>query len=335
MNKSTLSPATEDLNSVASSFKISLSSLSRWKSTGILIPFVILFVALSLASSPFLTGGNLLNILDQQSSILIIAGAGTLVLVGGGIDFSVGSTYGLAGVITGEIALHHNVIFAIAVGILTGILIGLINGIIVTYFKINALIATLAVSFVVSGAASRVTSGNLVVLTSVPALSKVATSSILGIRSSIWISIISITALMIVLSMSTTGRYLYATGGNAEAARLAGVRVNGVRILTYVLSGAAASVGGIIDVSRVLSAQASSGGDQLAFTVLAGIVVGGTSIAGGEGTIWRTVLGVLFIALVGNGFDLLGINPLYEQILLGIILLGAVGIDAWSNINKR
>ena len=131
------------------------------------------------------------------------------------------------------------------------------------------------------------------------------------------------------LARTTAGRYMYASGGNADAARLAGVRVDAVRVLTFVVSGGAAGLAGVIDASRVLSAQASSG-DTLAFTVLAGIVVGGTSILGGEGAVWRTFLGVLFIALIGNGYDLLGLDPLYEQITLGVILLAAVAIDSWA-----
>ena len=107
-----------------------------------------------------------------------------------------------------------------------------------------------------------------------------------------------------------------------------------MRIAAFTASGAAAAIGGLIDTSRVLSSQSSSG-DQLAFTVLAGIVVGGTSILGGEGAIWRTVLGVLFIALVGNGFDLLGVDPLYQQITLGVILLVAVGVDSWARTQRR
>ncbi len=133
----------------------------------------------------------------------------------------------------------------------------------------------------------------------------------------------------IVLARTTFGRYVYATGGNAMAARLGGVRVDGIRVATFVISGAAAALAGIIDASRVLSAQASSG-SFLTFTVLAGVVVGGTSILGGEGAIWRTVAGCLFIALVGNGFNLLGLDPFYQQITLGVILLLAVGVDAWS-----
>jgi ribose transport system permease protein len=127
---------------------------------------------------------------------------------------------------------------------------------------------------------------------------------------------------------------MYASGSNAEAARLSGVRVQGIRTVTFVLSGGAAALGGVIDASRVLSAQASNGETTLTVTVLAGIVVGGTSILGGEDAMWRTVIGVLFIALIGNGFDLLGLNPLYEQIALGGILLLAVGADAWSRLRQ-
>ena len=123
---------------------------------------------------------------------------------------------------------------------------------------------------------------------------------------------------------------MYASGGNAEAARLAGVRVHGIRTLTFVLSGGAAGLAGVIDTSRVLSAQAANGDTALAFTVLAGIIVGGTSILGGEGTIGRTVLGCLFVALIANGFNLLGLDPFYQQVTLGVILLLAVGVDAWS-----
>jgi ribose transport system permease protein len=144
----------------------------------------------------------------------------------------------------------------------------------------------------------------------------------------------AVLVLGVLLARTTLGRYLYAAGGNAEAARLAGVKVNQVRIITFVLSGGAAALAGIIDASRVLSAQ-SGQGTALAFTVLAGIVVGGTSIAGGDGAVWRTVVGVLFIALIGNGFDLLGVDPLWQQIVLGVILLLAVALDSWARAQRR
>ena len=267
--------------------------LRSWRTAGIAIPFLILFVALSISSSPFLHTTNLINILDQQASTLCIAAAGTLVLVAGGIDLSVGATYGLATVVAGEIC-------------------------------------TLAMSFVIGGLALKVSGGNLIVLSANSGFYRFANAQFLTVPSAVWMTLLFVVVLGLLLSRTTFGRYMVASGGNAEAARLAGVRVNRIRVITFTLSGGAAALGGVIDISRLLSAQAASGGSALAFTVLAGIVVGGTSIAGGEGSVWRTGIGVLFIALIGNGSNLLGINPLYQQIVLGIILLIAVGLDSWA-----
>jgi ribose transport system permease protein len=301
---------------------------ARIRGVGILVPFLILFVVLTVTSSSFATRVNLLNILDQQSATLIIAAAGTLVLVAGGIDLSVGATYSLAGVTSAHFALDTNAGVAIFLGIGVGLLVGVANGLITTVFRINALITTLAMSFIVSGIAALVTKGNLLVLFDKPGFGELARTEFLTVRTSIWLMIVSVLVIGFVLSSTTAGRYMYAAGGNAEAARLAGVRVSAIRVLTFAISGLAAGLAGVIDTSRVLSAQAGTGDTALAFTVLAGIVVGGTSILGGEGAVWRTVVGVLFIALIGNGYILLGLDPLYEQITMGVILLAAVGLDA-------
>ena len=309
--------------------------MQSWRMAGIFIPFAILFVILSITSQPFLHTTNLINILDQQAATLCIAAAGTLVLVAGGIDLSVGATYGLATVVAGEIAAHHSPVLAIAATILTGLVVGLVNGLIVTVFRINALITTLAMSFVIGGVALKVTSGNLIVLSQNSGFYRFANAQFLTIPSAVWMTLVFVVVLGLLLSRTTFGRYMVASGGNAEAARLAGVRVNLIKVVTFTLSGGAAGLGGAIDISRLLSAQAASGGSALSFTVLAGIVVGGTSIAGGQGSVWRTGIGVLFIALIGNGFNLLGIDPLYQQIVLGLILLIAVGLDSWVRLRRR
>jgi ribose transport system permease protein len=302
----------------------------RWRAAGIVFPFLILFVVLTIASSSFATKANLLNILDQQSATLVIAAAGTLVLVSGGIDLSVGSIYGLSGVVAAELAIHGMPAgLAILVGVLVGFAAGLINGVVATYFRISALIATLAMSFVLEGLGSLITQGNLLNLFTHQSFSQLTRTSIFTVDSSIWLMAVAVLALGVFLARTTTGRYMYAAGGNPEAARIAGVRVNVVRVISFMLSGGAAGLAGVIDASRVLSAQ-SQDNSALTFTVLAGIVIGGTSILGGEGAVWRTVVGVLFIALIGNGYDLLGLNPLYEQITLGVLMILAVGLDAWS-----
>ena len=306
--------------------------LGRARRGGIIFPFLVLFIVLSISSGPFFTKTNLLDILDQQASTLIIAAAGTLVLVAGGIDLSVGATYALASVVATKLALSVSPVLAIVAGVAVGLVVGLVNGVIATFFRINSLIATLAMSFVVAGLAALATSGNLIIAYSALGYARLARTSFLTVNTSTWAMLAVVIALGVVLSRTIAGRYMYAAGSNAEAARLADVRVQQIRMITFVISGGAAALGGIIDASRVLSAQSSNGETTLTFTVLAGIVVGGTSILGGEGAIWRTVVGTLFIALIGNGFVLLGLNPLYEQITLGGILLIAVGADAWSRL---
>jgi ribose transport system permease protein len=297
---------------------------------GILVPFLILFAALGLASESFLRFQNLTNILDQQAGIIIVACAGTLVLIAGGIDLSVGAVYGLAAATSLNVASAIGTPAGVAAGLAVGLLFGVVNGVLVTRFRINPLITTLAMSFVVSGIAAIVTQGNLVVAFDHPDFQQFAATRILGITSAAWLMIVIAVLATILLSRTTFGRYVYATGGNAQAARLGGVRVDSVKVVTFALSGMAAGLAGTIDASRVLSAQATSGGTFLTFTVLTGIIVGGTSIMGGEGAVQRTVFGCLFVALVANGFNLLGLDPFYQQVTLGVILLLAVGLDAWS-----
>jgi ribose transport system permease protein len=318
------------------SFKsIVVRLLGSWRLAGIAIPFLILFTTLSVWSGPFLSRTNLIQIVDQQAATLAIAAAGTLVIVAGGLDLSVGAIYGLCAVVSGELAEHHSPVIAIGVALLVGLGVGLVNGMIVAFLKINALIATLAMSFVIGGVALKVSGGNLIILSQNSGFYKFANVPFLSVPSAVWIVLVFIVILGLLLARTNFGRYVVASGGNAEAARLAGVRVNQIRIITFALSGLAAGLGGVIDTSRLLSAQATGGGPTLTFTVLAGIVVGGTSIAGGEGSVPRTTIGVLFIALIGNGIDLLNINVLYQQIVLGVILLAAVSLDVWARKRRR
>jgi ribose transport system permease protein len=317
------------------------SLLIRLRGAAIVIPFVALFVVLSLTSEPFFQKDNLRNILDQQSKYLIVASAGTLVLVAGGIDLSVGAVFILGGVAAAKVVLVSGSVVGVLVGVGVGLAIGLANGLLVTVFRINALIATLAMSFVVSGLTGLITQGLLISLLPLPGepghpeFGKFATSHFLGFTSQIWVMVIVVVALGLVLARTRAGRYMYAAGGNPAAARLAGVQVGVIRILTFVLSGGAAALAGVLLVSQVGVAGQSTGGPDFTFAVLAGIIVGGTSILGGEGAVWRSVVGVLFIALIGNGFDLLGYDPLYKQIVQGGLILLAVAIDAWTRTARR
>ena len=309
---------------------------ARARSSGIVVAFVILFVVLAVSSSAFATETNLLNILDQQASTLVIAAAATLVLVAGNIDLSMGAVYVLAGVVAAQLAQSMSSTPAIIIGLLVGLGIGAVNGVIVTVLRINSLIATLAMSFVVAGLGSLVTGGNLITLLNHQGFGDLAATNILGVQSAVWITLVFVIAIGLLLTRTVVGHYMYAAGGNPNAARLAGIPVRLVQVLTFTLLGGAAALGGVIDDSRVLSAQASSEfGETLTFTVIAGVVIGGTSILGGAGSVWRTFFGVLFIALIGNGYALLGLDPLYQQITLGGLMLLAVTLDAWATRSVR
>lgn len=318
---------------------VSASGLRRARGTagsyvaraGILIPFLLLFLVLSLTSEPFATKTNLLLILEQQSSALIIAAAMTLVLVSGGIDLSVGAVWGFAAVTSAHFGLEVDPAVAMLLGIGAGTLVGLVNGIVTSVFKINALIATLAMTFIVNGASGLVSNGQLLNLFTRPSFGDLAGSHFLTVKTMIWVMVAAVVVIGLLLSVTTAGRYMYAAGGNAQAARLAGVRVDAVRILAFVISGTAAGLAGVLDTSNGLSASLQlTANDDLTFTVLAGVVIGGTSILGGEGAVWRSVVGVLFIALIDNGWSLLQNDPLWEPIILGALMMAAVALDSFS-----
>lgn len=314
-----------------------------WRSVAIVAPFLAVFIALSIGSPAFLTFLNVGNVLDRQAGILIVAAASTLVIIAGGIDLSVGATYMFTAVVAGTIIVRvggeQGAALGILIGVLAGLVVGITNGVIITYLKINPLIATLAMSFMILGATKLVSQfgkeGVGQIRVDFPEFRWLATTKPLGISLPTWIAFVVLVILGVVLWRTTFGRYVYAAGGNAEAARLAGIRVNLVRIATFALAGLAAGMAGVIDLARTPSVPENDAiATTLTFTVLAGIVVGGTSILGGEGAIWRTVLGILFIAMLYNGFTLLRIDPLFQGIALGVIILLAVGFDAWSKFRR-
>jgi ribose transport system permease protein len=295
---------------------------------GIVIFFLALFIALSLLSNVFFTKTNFLNILDQTAPAGIIACAMTLVIIGGGFDLSVGAVFALGGVAAAQTASHLGVWEGMVVGALFGLGLGIVNGLLITVGRINSFIATLASSFMFYGVGQVMTNGFLVSEAD-PSFSALGNNGFGGVKYSIWLFAAVAVCATVVLSHSTLGRYIFAVGGNAEAARLAGIQVNVVRVTTFALSGLAAGIAGVLVASRISQGQADSGGD-LTLTTIAAVIIGGTSILGGEGAVWRSVLGVLLLALIGNGFNLLNVNPVYQQIVEGGIIVLAVAFDSWS-----
>jgi ribose transport system permease protein len=298
----------------------------RLREYGIVAGFLALFIALSLSTSTFLTRTNLVNLLDQSSIVGIIACGEALCIIAGTFDLSVASTAALAGIFTVELSNHVGVYPAVMLGVLIGAGLGLVNGVVVSYGRVNSFIATLATSIVITGVATVVTNGQVISAThlSFSQLSEPTGLEKITVPVWIWLAVALITGL--VLFRTTFGRGIYAVGGNADAARLSGLRTNGIRTVVFMISGACAALAGIALCSRTLSAQATTG-SGLQLTAIAATVVGGTSILGGEGAVWRAGLGVLILGIIGNGFDLLGLNSTYQQVVQGGLILAAVMLD--------
>jgi ribose transport system permease protein len=293
-----------------------------------------LFIGLAITTPNFLTGPNLRNILDQQSLVLIAASLATITLIAGGFDISQGAIFIAAPLVAISVEMQTgSLILAVIAGCGFGLVAGAVNGGVVTLGKINSFIGTLATSFVIFGIGFIVSDRSILRPDDREAFATLARSDIFGVTSATVIAIIVVIASWFLLSYTRFGRYVYAVGGNADAARLAGVRVRWIIASTFMLSGLAAGLAGTLRASRTMSATPSDD-FSFVFTVIAAIIVGGTSIAGGEGSIWRTVLGVFFIAFMVNGFNLNQVDPIFQRIVQGTVILAAVAIDSWSRSRR-
>lgn len=309
-----------------------LLTVESLRDYGIVFGFAAIFLYLTVESPVFFSADNFRNVLFQSTSIGLIAVAGTLLLISGGFDLSVGATFALAGVVAAKTAGTLPVELALLAGVAVGLLVGIINGLLTTVGRINPLVATLASSIVISGVAFVLTEGLLITVPD-DDFKSLGLGMFAGVRYQVYIWVGFALLCGFLLAFTTFGRHVYAAGGNPDAARLSGIRVGLVRTITYGLSGLAAGLAGVLATSQVATGQADAGG-TLALGAVAAIVVGGTSIWGGEGAVWRTVLGVLLLAMIGNGFNLLQVDPTYQQILQGLIILSAVGVDAWTRRSR-
>lgn len=301
---------------------------------GVLLSAIGLFIVLAVSSAPFRTASNQLNLLDQWSTIAIIACGSTICIVAGGFDLSVDAIYALSGVLAAWTAVHTgHATLGLVVGMASGLLLGIFNGLLVTVGRINPFVATIASSVVFLGVAQLITKGSVISVES-PGFSTLGLQRFGDLTLPAIAFIVFAALCATLLSFTTIGRRLYAVGGNYEAARYAGIAVNRVQIFAYAVSGLSASVAGVLAASRNSSGQADLR-TQLAFQAITAVVIGGVSIYGGEGTIPRALVGVLILALIGNGFNLLAVDPAYQQVLLGAIIVLAVAVDAWARRSQK
>ena len=304
------------------------STLELLREYMIVVCVVVLFLVLTFTSDTFLTSTNLLNVLQQVAPVGMVAFALTFLLIVGEFDLSSGALFVLTGVLAAKLQPHLGTWPALGVAALAATAGGLVNGLLVSYARINSFVCTLATSLMVAGLSNVITKGFLVTVND-QGFFALGTNELFGVKYSIWILIAAALACGFVLSRTKFGRWLYAVGGNPEAARLSGINTRAMKVAAFTFSGLAAGIGGAIVVSRTATGQAGNGIDVV-FGAFAAVVVGGTSVMGGRGAIWRTALGILFLALITNGFNLLQVEPVYQSIIQGAIILTAVAIDSLS-----
>ncbi|PPR50268.1 MAG: Ribose import permease protein RbsC [Alphaproteobacteria bacterium MarineAlpha5_Bin5] len=296
---------------------------------GIAVITISLFLILALTTEGFFTERNIRNLLDQQSTILIAASFMTIVIISGNFDISISAIFVVAPLFALNIEnATGNVLLSVFGGVGLGIILGAFNAIVVTYFKVNSFIATLATSFMFFGFGYLISDRSLMRPVT-DTYQQIARTKFFDITSATWIALITVIIASILLTRTRFGRNVFATGGNQEAARLAGINVPMVQATTFILLGASAALAGIVNSSRSISAQPSDD-FSFVFSVLTAVIVGGTSIMGGKGAIWRTVAAAFFLAFMNNGFNLLQVDPLWQRIILGLVIVIAVALDSWS-----
>jgi len=308
--------------------------LARFRS---LLALALMVLALSLLTDRFLTADNGWNILRQISVNLCLSIGMTLVILSGGIDLSVGAILGFAGAVAAgllkngvsipalDVHLQFTTSGAILAGVLTGALLGCHNGIAVTRFRLPPFIATLGMLSIARGFAFLWTGG--FPITGLGAsFAVIGTGTFLGMPMPVWIMFVLTAVFVVVTRRTRFGRHLYAVGGNERAARLTGLPVNRIKIAVYTLAGALAGVAGLIVTSRLDSAQPNAG-LSYELDAIAAVVIGGTSLSGGRGSVTGTVLGCLIIGVLNNGLFLLNVSPFWQLAIKGYVILVAVALD--------
>jgi ribose transport system permease protein len=300
----------------------------RLRDYGIVIALIAIILALSLGTDTFFSRSNAINVLDQCAVTGLLATGATVCILAGVFDLTASASLALSAIVGAQVVRHTSVALGFTTAVVVGAGIGWVTGMIVVRSGVNSFIATLATSIIYRGLAVIITSGAIVypLATQTDAFSFFTKGSLFGITWATIFFVVVVLIIGVIVAFTTFGRRLYAVGGNIEAARLSGIRVGSVQVSAYAISGVCSALAGLILASRAGSAQSSMAtGAEL--TAIAAAVIGGTSILGGEGAVWRGVVGAFLLTLIGNGFNLLGWNTTYQQVVQGALILFAVTVD--------
>ena len=305
-----------------------------------LIALFALCLVISLLSDKFLTSNNLWNVLRQISVNVCISVGMTLVVLMAGIDLSVGSVLAFssavcAGLLKNGISIPSldffigfTVLGGILVSLLIGLLLGLFNGWAITKFSLPPFVATLAMLTIARGATMLYTQG-IPISNLGSSFEFIGSGWFLGIPVPVWVSLVVVLVVVFITRKTAFGRYIYAIGGNEKAAFLSGININNIKLVVYGIAGMMAGVGGVLVTSRLNSAQPNAGASY-ELDSIAAVVIGGTSLSGGLGTVTGTVIGATIIGVLNNGLVLLNVSPFWQQVVKGLVILLAVIIDKKS-----
>lgn len=277
----------------------------------------------------FLDLQNVYNLLSQNAPVGLIAVGMTFVMVAGGFDLSVGPMYAAGAVLYAGLSKMASLPLPVAAfaTILFGLLGGSANGLLITRLRVNPFVATLGSSSIITGLAF-LYSHSAPIMVDRPEFTAFGTASWLGVPISVEVLFAAFVVGAVVLAKTVYGRSLYAVGGNLEAARLAGLRVDWLRLSTYALVGGLATLAGIIIASRLSIGQADIA-STMSLDAIAIVIIGGTSLFGGSGAVWRTAVGLLILAVLTNLFDALALDTNFQSVIKGMIVIGAVALDVW------
>lgn len=305
------------------------TSKLNFRDYGVLIGFVVLCIAISMATPAFLSKQNVLNLLRQSSIIGIISAGMTFVIISGNFDISVGAVAALSGVIVMRLATTGtNLFLAIIAAIVVCAIIGLVNGIMVAKVNVPSLIATMAMVTIVRGILLMITGGYPITQT-IPMLDSLGNGYFLGIPMPVIVFILVVIVSYIVLTQTKFGRHVYSIGGNQDASKLNGINVDNQKIKVFIINAVLAAIAGLVLTGRLGTASPVAG-DSYDMDAIASVVIGGTSVSGGSGSVLKTIIGVLLMSVINNSFNLLGIDIFFQYIFKGLIILVAVGFDSYS-----
>ena len=292
----------------------------------VLILIVLLMIILTISSEAFLTPRNLLNILNQNAPLAIIASALTLVIIVGGFDLSTAAIFAVASVTAAWIAINYNPYVGLLVAPLIGMVLGYLNGIIITSLKVHSFLSTIATSLVFRGMAILITGGFLIPVR-MKEFTWLGREKIFDIHVAVYILLVFAIISTFILNRTTIGRYIFAIGGNEDASILSGIKVNLVKIFAFSFCGFASGIAAAVQVSRI-SLGTSQAGLGMELQAIAAVILGGTSIYGGSGAVWRSIAGVMLLALINNGFNILNADPFYKDLTTGLVIIAAVALTA-------